>query len=89
MKKQKLGTAAIDDLGSDQVAYGSSDPSSGVRTGGFRGSNPPIDDWKKSDVGTAALLSSAATSAAVFSAAVAEAPLFFSTNSEKRQRRFF
>ena len=29
------------------------------------------------------------SSAAVFSAAVAEVPLFFSTNSEKRQRRFF
>ena len=43
----------------------------------------------QAEVGTAALLSSAATSAAVFSAAVAEAPLFFSTNSEKGSAAFF
>ena len=41
-----------------------------------------------SEVGTAPLFSSGATSAAVFLIAEAEAPLLFSANSEKRQRRY-
>ena len=46
--------------------------------------------WKSihSEVGTAPLFSSGATSAAVFLIAEAEAPLLFSANSEKRQRRY-
>ena len=40
------------------------------------------------EVGTAPLFSSGATSAAVFLIAEAEAPLLFSANSEKRQRRY-
>ena len=41
-----------------------------------------IGDWP--EVGTAALLSSATTSAAVFSAAVAETPLFLRRSSDQR-----
>ena len=44
-----------------------------------------ISSYTHTEVGTAALLNSAA----VFLAGVAEAPLFFSIISEKRQRRFF
>ena len=42
----------------------------------------------ETEVGTAPLFSSGATSAAVFLIAEAEAPLLFSANSEKRQRRY-
>ena len=40
-------------------------------------------------MGTAALFTSAATSAATFSIAVAAAPLLFFVTSDKRQRRCF
>ena len=50
------------------------------------------ESWFIPEVGTAPLFSSGAssgaTSAAVFLIAEAEAPLLFSANSEKRQRRY-
>ena len=49
---------------------------------------PTFSSSLHAEVGTAPLFSSGATSAAVFLIAEAEAPLLFSANREKRQRRY-